>query len=190
MSHVKYTTDAFVIASREQGEVDRIFKLYTKDFGMIFAIAKGVRHLKSKLKPHLGIGGRVRISLVKGKEFWRLVEAVKYDEENLPIRSRKHFAKIIAVVSRLVHGEEKNAEVYEVLIGLYRALLTLPIKCQEGLELIASTKILNGLGYSGSDKLFQTVRNSSFKEEDALIALAEKSKIISMVNIALSSSHL
>ncbi|MFA6463612.1 MAG: recombination protein O N-terminal domain-containing protein [Candidatus Paceibacterota bacterium] len=190
MSHVKYTTDAFVIASKEHGEADRIFKLYTKDFGMIFAIAKGVRHLKSKLNPHLGIGGRVKISLVKGKEFWRLIEAVKYDEDNIPVRSRKHFAKIMAVVSRLVHGEEKNPEVYNSLLGLYKALFGLPLNCLEGLELIASTKILSGLGYSGSEELFKTIYQSSFCEEDAVLALGEKSKIILMVNKALTHSHL
>lgn len=190
MSHVKYTTDAFVIASKESGEADRIFKLYTKEFGMVFAMAKGVRLLKSKLKPHLSLGGRSKISLVKGKDFWRLVEAVKYDEDSIPFRSKKHFAKIIAVVSRLVHGEERNGDVYEALTGFYKALFSLPNECLEGLELIASTKILSGLGYSGSENLFQTICNSSFSEEDALRALEEKPKIISMVNIALSQSHL
>jgi recombinational DNA repair protein (RecF pathway) len=190
MSHVKYTTDSFVIASKEHGEADRIFKLYTKDFGMIFAIAKGVRHLKSKLKPHLGVGERVKISLVKGKEFWRLVEAVKYDEDNIPIQSKKHFAKIIAVISRLVQGEEKNLGVYETLVKLNKSLFSLQNGCLEGLELIASTKVLSSLGYSPREELFKTICESSFCEEDAIRALGEKSKIIPMVNNALSHSHL
>ncbi|MEI8337994.1 MAG: recombination protein O N-terminal domain-containing protein [bacterium] len=190
MSHVKYTTDAFVITSKEHGEADRIFKLYTKDFGMIFAIAKGVRHLKSKLNPHLSIGSRVKISLVKGKEFWRLIEAVKYDEENIPIKSRKHFAKIIAVVSRLVQGEEKNLDMYNTLVDLNKALFYLPKECLEGIELIASTKVLSSLGYSPTEKIFNTIRESSFCEKDALFALSEKSKIITLVNNALTQSHL
>ena len=190
MSHVKYTTDAFVITSKENGEADRIFKLYTKDFGMIFAISKGVRHLKSKLNPHLGIGSKVKISLVKGKEFWRLIEAVRYEEKNTSIQSKRHFAKIMAVVSRLVQGEEKNLEVYNSLLGLHESLFDLSIKCLEGLELIASAKILSGLGYSPSEKLFEKIFKLSFCEEDAIKALDEKSKIILMVNNALSHSHL
>ena len=190
MSHIKYTTDAFVITSKENGEADRIFKLYTKDFGMIFAIAKGVRHLKSKLNPHLGVGSKVKISLVKGKEFWRLVEAVRYDEGNGSIQLKKHFAKILAVVSRLVQGEEKNLEVYNALLGLYESIFDLSIKCLEGLELIASTKILSGLGYSPSEKLFGIISKLSFCEEDAKQALEQKSQIILMVNNALSYSHL
>ncbi|MEI6478702.1 MAG: recombination protein O N-terminal domain-containing protein [bacterium] len=190
MSHIKYTTDAFVITSKENSEADRVFKLYTKEFGMIFAMAKGIRLLKSKLKGHLDLGSRVKISLVKGKDFWRLVEAEKYEGEEISVRSRKHFAKIIAVVARLVHGEERNGEVYEALVELYKALFILPETCLEGLELIASTKILSGLGYSSSEKLFQTIYNSSFCEEAALHALNEKPKIISIVNTALSQSHL
>lgn len=190
MSHVKYTTDAFVIASKEHGEADRIFKLYSKEFGMVFAIAKGVRLLKSKLKPHLGIGNRVRITLVKGKEFWRLVEAVNYYEDNIQVQSRKHFAKILAVVSRLIQGEEKNLAVYEALVALNKALFSLPRECFEGLELIASTKVLNSLGYSPTEKIFKTICDSSFCEEDAMYALNEKVKIIPLVNKALSHSHL
>jgi DNA repair protein RecO len=190
MSHVKYTTDAFVFASKESGEADRIFKLYTKDFGMVFAMAKGVRLLKSKLKSQLIAGNRVRVSLVKGKDFWRLVEAESIETEKISAQSKKHFARIIAVLSRLVHGEEKNTEVYEALVGLYKALFSQPLKCLEGLELIALAKILSGLGYSGSEKLFQIIRDSSFCEEDAFYALKEKSKIISIVNKALSQSHL
>ena len=39
----KYHTNALVLGSRERGEADRIFVLYTKDFGLVRARASAAR---------------------------------------------------------------------------------------------------------------------------------------------------
>ena len=46
----KYHTEALVLGSREQGEADKVFALYTKDFGLVRARASAVRREYSRMR--------------------------------------------------------------------------------------------------------------------------------------------
>ena len=74
----KYATESFVLASYETAEHDRTYKLFTKEFGLIFARATSVRKLESKLRTHLQVGRMTRVTLVKGKEIWRITGGEEY----------------------------------------------------------------------------------------------------------------
>ncbi len=81
-----YGTEAWVLASRDWGEADRLVTLYAKDIGRIDAVAKGVRRVSSKLRGHLNIFSHTRVLLTPGKDFWRLLDA---EADNIPEGSRK-----------------------------------------------------------------------------------------------------
>ncbi len=68
----KYTTKALILNEYEQGESDKVYKLFTREFGVVFALAKSVRKLESKLRFHLEKTKKVSVTLVEGKEVWRL----------------------------------------------------------------------------------------------------------------------
>ena len=74
MHHI-YTTEAIIIKSISMGEANRIYFLLTRDLGFIKATAQGVRLAKSKLKGHLLTFSLVKISVVKGKDLWRITSA-------------------------------------------------------------------------------------------------------------------
>ena len=71
MSYHIHETEAIVLSSRPVGEADKIIRFYTKDFGSIAVVAKGVRLEKSKLRSSLDIFMHARISFVVGKESYR-----------------------------------------------------------------------------------------------------------------------
>ncbi len=201
MSYTKYTTDAFVIASKDTGEADKIFKLYTKDFGMVFGIAKSVRLLKSKLKNHLSAGNRIKVSLVRAKDFWRIVEAERMSkgEQEFSLRvmpdgsHRKFlfsFSRILAVLSRLVHGEEQNETVFNVLVEAQKALEESAPEHYEAIEIMASSKIIAALGYGSNEALFEKIIASNFGEEEAIGVIKEKRQIISIINKTLAHTQL
>jgi len=50
-----YKTEGIVLKSTEFKEADKIVTIYTKDYGKITAIAKGVRKIKSKFGSSLEI---------------------------------------------------------------------------------------------------------------------------------------
>lgn len=107
MSIEKYTTEAFVLAEYEQGEHDKTLKLFTKDFGVLFAVAKSVRKLESKMRYHLGVAKKVRVTLVRGKEVWRLVGI-----EGIENSSRQS-AVICELVERFVRGEGTQKKLFD-----------------------------------------------------------------------------
>jgi recombinational DNA repair protein (RecF pathway) len=80
MAHEKYTTEAFVLKIYEQNEHDLAYKIWTKDFGIIFAVAKSIRKINAKLRSLVKKHDFFSVTLVKGKDIWRLVGA---EEDNL-----------------------------------------------------------------------------------------------------------
>jgi len=67
-----YTTAGFVLGSAERGEANKIYSIYTKDFGLVRASAQAVRLEKSKLRYNLDDFTHGHFSLVRGKELWKL----------------------------------------------------------------------------------------------------------------------
>lgn len=70
-----YQTPGIVLAARDEREADRVITFYTKDFGKIKTLARGVRLMKSKLRGHIIPGALLRVAFVEGKESYHLVDA-------------------------------------------------------------------------------------------------------------------
>ncbi len=102
-------------------KLNKLYFLFTKDFGLIFATAQGIRLEKSKLKGHLQDLNISNVSLVKGKDFWRivssdLVKAPKF----LKSQDKTQIVKnIFALLLRLVAGEEKNEQLFRTIEKFY-----------------------------------------------------------------------
>src|SRR3989344_8971745 len=110
MHHI-YTTQAFVIHSSPYGESCKFLLLFTKDFGMIGAVAQGIRLIKSKLRYHIQDYSFSNISIVRGKEVWRLTGAHGLEEK---VQPQIIHIKILKLLKRLLHGEEKNEKLFEI----------------------------------------------------------------------------
>jgi recombinational DNA repair protein (RecF pathway) len=54
--HHIYTNPAFIVHSSPYGEAGKFLLLFTKDFGMIGAVAQGIRLTQSKLRYHIQQG--------------------------------------------------------------------------------------------------------------------------------------
>ena len=102
--HNIYTTEGFILKSVNFGEANKYFFIFTKDFGLIKATAQGVRLLKSKLRYSLEDFSFTQVSIVRGKEVWRITSAQKISGLNYLLL----ISKIFSLLLRLLHGEEKN----------------------------------------------------------------------------------
>ena len=71
----KYNTEALILGSWESGESDRVFALFTRDFGLVRARATAVRAERSKMRYALQSYAHANVSLVRGKRGWRLAGA-------------------------------------------------------------------------------------------------------------------
>lgn len=70
-----YTTTGIILKRRDYQENDRLFVIYTKDFGKLDILAKGTKKIKSKLNPYLEPGYYVKLMIAKGKVIDKLANA-------------------------------------------------------------------------------------------------------------------
>jgi DNA repair protein RecO len=193
MSHTIYTTEAFVISSRNSGESDKLFKIFTRDFGVISAKATGIRKIESRLRFFVQDFKYIEASLVKGKTYWRLTSAQPIHELN-SVKSLGTPSRIrsLQLLGKLAPEEESYETLFDDLVRAYE----FTSKNQssgaivESLEALLALKILYALGYWGdeqSDKML-ALEPVSFELIEQ-VSLAKKS-IIQEVNKSLIATSL
>lgn len=139
MAIEKYTTKCIVLEGYEKGEHDKVFKLFTRDFGLIMAHAKSVRKLESKLRAHVMPGKMATVTLVKGKEVWRLVGAEEKAGKYALLKEAVHY------LGRFVRGEGTYKSLYDRIVLLLDKCENL----EEGkVRLLLLYMLLVGLGYA------------------------------------------
>lgn len=165
MSYHIYTTKGIVLSMRPIHEADRIYSILTRDLGLIRARAISVRKGASKLRGSIEPYSIANVSLVRGKEFWRLtsVEHIKKVLVNPAI------AKPLALLEKLVQGEAQHVELFDVV---EKYMLEEKVR-DEDFEIEFVSNVLYELGY--------------IKKED--LALPKK-EIIKAINEGLQNSHL
>lgn len=107
MAIEKYVTRGIVLDSYEQGEHDKAYKVFTREFGLIICQAKSIRKLESKLRAHILPRSISLITLVQGREVWRLVGAEK---ETL---TSPYIYEATTLLKRFVRGEGAYKGLYD-----------------------------------------------------------------------------
>lgn len=111
MSYHIYTTKGLVLAAYPLREADRTYAILTRDLGLIHASATGVRKEGSKLRGSLEPLIISNISLVRGKEYWRITSA----EPLQKIEATPALVRPLALLQKLVHGEEIHPELFDAV---------------------------------------------------------------------------
>lgn len=184
MHHI-YTTPAFVIHSSPHGEAGKFLLLFTKDFGMIGATAQGIRLAQSKLRYHVQDSSFSNISIVRGKEVWRLTGAHELTHE----QSTLVHLKILKLLKRLLPGEEKNEKLFEILEELYKNLVQ--ESDFDNVECLTVLRILNTLGYIRSNEQISPFLSNNLINPEILERFSHiKAKVINIINEGLKQSQL
>lgn len=121
MSIEKYTTEAFILKEYEQGESDMVYKMWTREFGIVFVLARSIRKVHAKLRMMTKKHDFLSVTLVRGKDVWRLVgveELSGMDNEKSSLEIKKNIAEI---VDKFI--EEKKS--YKKLFDKLKSLLAL-----------------------------------------------------------------
>ncbi len=193
MHHI-YHSEAFVIGSRQSGEDSKTIFLYTKELGLIYAKAQGIRKLSSKLRFTLQDFSFAQVDLVRGKEIWRITTAVPIDSNSdimQSIHSSGVFSRIFSLFLRLVNGEEKNDELFSILKNICDTL-RLYGKSEEDchkIELFYAAQILMSLGYL-SRGAFEIASLNGEVVPEVFSDLNYRRNLVKEINNALSLSHL
>jgi DNA repair protein RecO len=191
--HKIYHTEGIILGSGNFGETGKYYSVFTRDLGMVYASAQGVRKISSKLRFVLQDFSYLKIDLVKGKDFWRITNVGKTNKlENLSDPEiLKVFANISKLLKRLLAGEDPNESLFTDLLSGLSILEKSKTKDElVSIEAIIVLRILNNLGYIGGNEILKNFIKSPF-EEDLIFKVGEnRTKILYQINKALKETHL
>ncbi len=115
---IHYRTKGFVLKKSDSGEADRIFTIFTKDFGKLEILAKAIRKIGSKLRGGMEIFYLSDIEFIQGKTHKTLTDAILI-ESFLNLRKDLKRLKIAFDISEmidsLIRGEEKDEKIWKLL---------------------------------------------------------------------------
>ena len=168
--------------------------VYTRELGLIFAVATGVRKSESKLRYALQEYSICTLSVVKGKHVWRITSAIS--NYNVYLHSGEYKAKkvivhVCSVILRLIQGQEKDERLYDVCVsGLEHIVSSESLKI-ESIEIILLLKILSLLGYVNADTYSEILTSYvSYNEDQCLYASTHRTELVAVINKGLQESHL
>jgi DNA repair protein RecO len=192
--HSIVTTPGFVIDSRAYGEADKIYYIFTRDQGLVRAVAQGIRLEKSKLRYHIRENEMGNFSLVRGKEVWRLTNAQESESSTKNSSNTELLARLSLILRRVLHGEEANPDLFCHIENLTEFLSTNIELTQEQvhtLESLVVLRALHSLGYVGNDADVQDCFTTQGVAIGLINSLISKRTLINKhINKAIKESHL
>ena len=193
MHHI-YHTEGIILGNKNYGEAGKYYSVFTRDLGMIYASAQGVRKMSSKLRFILQDFSCIKMDFVRGKDFWRITSASKTNRiENIKKKREKLIiiANISNLLKRLLVGEEPNSDLFDDLLnGLSFLEKSQSNDDLSNIEVIIVLRILDNLGYLGNNNSLNALAKSPFEENLVFEASQKRAKILSEINKALGESQL
>lgn len=112
-------TEVIVLKAADLGETDRLLTIYSKEFGKIRVMAKGIKKLESKLRSHLEPLSYSQLILVEGKNSMIVKDAILIDQF-LKIRNDlekfKTVHEIMDLIDEFIVGEEQDNDIWNLLL--------------------------------------------------------------------------
>lgn len=119
-----YSSEAVVLARKNYSEADRILVVYSKDYGRISLLARGVRRLTSRKRGHIEVFNHIKFSAASGHGIDVITEAQVIDDFN---EVKKNLKKVsvayffMEVIGKLTKNE-KNQRLFDLLLSNLRML--------------------------------------------------------------------
>lgn len=118
-------TQGFFIKKTDRGEADRLFTIYTKDFGKLEILGKAVRKIKSKLRGGAELFYLSEVEFIQGKTYKTLTDAVLIEGfQNIrkDLKKLDTACSISEILDNLVKGQEPDKEIWDLLKEVFNKL--------------------------------------------------------------------
>lgn len=152
-----YKTEGIVLKRINFGEADRIITFYTKHYGRLVAVAKGVRKLTSRKRGSLEIFNRVVFFAAKGKgmDIITEVETLEtFGDWKKDLKKVGVAYEMAEMVDKLTAEGSEQEEVYWLLCSFFRQLKN---REKKNLSVFVNSfggELLKILGFWPKDKSF------------------------------------
>lgn len=149
MSIEKYTTEAFILKEYERDENDLVYKVWTRDFGIIFVLARSIRKINAKLRMNAKKHDFLNITIVKGKDIYRLT-GIEESKEN--IQNSNYYLEIKSIIAESVNRFLEEKKTYKKLFEKLKFLIlkdnNLPIVDINKIKILIYYLVLVDTGYA------------------------------------------
>lgn len=120
-----YSTEAIVLSRKKFGEADRIITVFTKNYGKMTLLARGVRRTTSRKRGHLETFSYLKLSASAGKGFDVLTEAEIVDNfqevrANLKKVAVAYF--FCEVLVRAINENEPHKDLFDLVVKYLKEL--------------------------------------------------------------------
>ena len=144
------TTTGFVLRRNDYREYDRIYTIYTSDFGKISLLVRGAKRIKSKLAPALESFDEVRIDFAKGKVFNHLSgsASLALNKNILKDGQKIELARdCLYLIDRFIKPEETDQQIYSLLKDIFFFIARQEKECFLKLKVYFFWRLVDSLGY-------------------------------------------
>jgi len=127
---IHYRSQGFVLKEENRGEADKVFTIFTKDFGKLKISGKAIRKIKSKLRAGIQVFYLSEIEFIQGKNQKTLIDAIPLDKfSNIKgnLNRLRIISKIAEVFDKLIKGEEPDKKLWELLLEVFKGLDSCPV---------------------------------------------------------------
>ena len=95
-----YSSEGIILARKNYSEADRILTCFSKSYGKISLLAKGIRKLKSKKRGHLEVFSHIKFSASRGHGMDIITEV-----ETINTFSKDYTLNLLDLKRRLLEGK-------------------------------------------------------------------------------------
>lgn len=169
-----YKARGIVLKRINYGEADRILTVFTRDYGKIISLAKGVRKLTSRKSGSVELGAEAEFFFVKtrGMDILTQCQHIRsYPMTDGSLERMTQVHQLLEIVQLLTADEQEMPDVYDILIETLQSLDTVGSKRAFMLEQVRL--ILKEMGFT-YDKDFSEQGLKRYIEELANRTLRSK----------------
>ncbi len=192
----KYHTLGFVLANFNSGEASKMYKIFTRDLGLIYARAQSARAPHSKLKSALTDYSAGNFTFIKGKNGWKITDALSNLNLYFALQADDKFyfiARFFTLIQKLLPEDEQNQIFFDSIKNDINFLLFNPLSSEQlkNFECIAILRSLNFLGYLGDDGPWQVfLQKENLLPEDLKIFSSWRREAVKEINASFKASQL
>ena len=122
---VHYRTQGFIFKKKDILEADRVFSVFTHDFGRLEIVGRAIRKITSKLRGGIEIFSLSEIEFIQGKNRKTLTNTITIEKFNNIIKDINRLKisyQISEVLDNFIKGQEKDKNIFILLDDTFKAL--------------------------------------------------------------------
>lgn len=122
---VHYKTRGLVFKKEDRHDADRIFSVFTREFGRVEIFAKAIRKINSKLKGGTEIFSLSELEFIQGKNRKTLIDAVFVEKfKNITANPEKIEVaqRICGILDDVIRGPQADGNIWDLVVEMFAKL--------------------------------------------------------------------